>query len=100
MLVNTFRETVTGEMLMLIRLTGSVHVEKEEFEEVVAAVVVQVMAVLTGALPHEARLNRPIIRAKSGSRFTALLSSTSWIQHDCGSLPTPFQKRWHVFAFC
>ena len=58
--VSTFTETVTGEMVTVIPVTGSVHEEEEEVEEVVGVVVVHVMAVLAGAPPHETRLNRPI----------------------------------------
>ena len=79
-------------MVTVIPVTGSVHAEEEEVEEVVEVVVVHVTAVLT-APPHETRLNRPIIRARSGSRLTAPLSSTSRIPHRCGSLPTPLQKK-------
>ena len=62
-------------MAMLIFVLGSVHEEDEEFDEVVAAVVVQVMAVLAGAACwHEIRTNAPINTAKKGRRLTAPLS--------------------------
>jgi hypothetical protein len=50
-LVTTFRETVTGEMVTVIPVTGSVHEEEEDVEVVVEVVVVHVTAVLVTGAP-------------------------------------------------
>ena len=55
-----FTETVAGAIVILIKETGSVHVLEEDVVDVVALVTVQVMAVLTGAAPHEDKLRRMI----------------------------------------
>ena len=76
---------------MLIPVTGSVHEEEEALVDVVAAVVVQVMAVLGAEyLWHEARPNTPISDAKTGRRFTAPLSSISRMPIRSGSIAISF----------
>lgn len=78
---------VTGEIAMLIPVVGSVQDEDEEFDDVVAVVVVQVMAVLAGAaLWQEISPNAPISNAKNGRRLTAPLSSTSSMPIRSGSI--------------
>jgi len=78
---------------MLIPVTGSVHVEEEAFDDVVAVVVVQVMAVVAGAAWwHETKPNAPINRAKTGRRLTAPLSSTSRIPMQYSSVAKSLQK--------
>jgi hypothetical protein len=47
--VATVTDAVIGEIAMLIPVTGSVHVEEDVSVDVVAVVVVHVMAVLAGA---------------------------------------------------
>ena len=76
---------------MLIPVTGSVHEEEEALVDVVAAVVVQVMAVLVAAdLLHDARPNTPMSNAKTGRRFTAPLSSISRMPIRSGSIANSF----------
>jgi hypothetical protein len=94
-LVATFTEVVAGEIVTVIPVTGSVHEEEEVVVEVVEVVVVHTTAVLTGAayLWHEIRLNRLIMSAKTGRRFTAPLSLASCMPIYCGSVATLLQKR-------
>jgi hypothetical protein len=76
--VATVTDAVTGEMAMLIPVAGSVHEDEDALVDVVAAVVVQVMAVLGAVyLWHDARANTPTSTAKNRKRFTAPLSLTS-----------------------
>ena len=56
--VTTFTETVEGEIVTLIFVTGSVHVDVEVAVEVVVVLVVQVTAVLVAVEPQEAKPNR------------------------------------------
>jgi hypothetical protein len=49
--VTTFTEAVTGEIVIVIPVVGSVHVDEELAEDVVEVVVVQVMAVLGAGVP-------------------------------------------------
>lgn len=51
--VTTFTETVAGEIVMLMFVTGSVHVDVDVVLVEVDVVLVQVMAVLAGAAPQE-----------------------------------------------
>lgn len=51
--VTTFTETVAGEIVMLMFVTGSVHVEVDVVLDEVDVVLVQVIAVLAGAAPQE-----------------------------------------------
>jgi hypothetical protein len=48
--VTTFTETVAGEIVTLMFVAESVHVDVEVFEELVDVVVVHVTPVLAGAL--------------------------------------------------
>jgi hypothetical protein len=68
---------VAGEIVTLIFVTGSVHVDVEVVAEVVDVVVVHVTAVLGALYPQEVRPERatPISKAKNKWRFTAHLSS-------------------------
>ena len=92
--VATFTETVTGEMAMLIPVTGSVHVEEEAVDDAVAAVVVQEMAVLGAAyLWQETRPNAPISNAKIGKRLTAPLSLTCGTPIRLGSLANALSSK-------
>jgi hypothetical protein len=69
--VTTFTETVAGEIVTLMLVTGSVQVETEVDVELVGVLVVQVIAVLTGAAPQETRLAAAPSNAKTSSSFTA-----------------------------
>jgi len=53
--VTTFTETLAGEIVTLMFVTGSVQVEVDVVLEEVDVFVVQVTAVLAGAAPHELR---------------------------------------------
>ena len=57
-------EAVAGEMVMLMFVTGSVHVEVEVVLEAVEVVLVQVIAVLAGAAPQEVSARAAINAAK------------------------------------
>jgi hypothetical protein len=72
--VTTFTETVAGEMVTLMLVTGSVQVLVELFEAVVDVEVVHVIAVLVGAAPHDTRPNRAMDKTKRERNFTAPLS--------------------------
>jgi len=73
--VTTFTETVAGEIVTLMFVTGSVHVDVEVVVEEVEVLVVHVTAVLVGVEPHEARPKREVSRMNNRRRFTAPLSS-------------------------
>jgi hypothetical protein len=62
---------VTGEIVTEIPVTGSVHEEEDAAVEVVAAVVVQVTAVLGAAEWHEASPNIARVIMNRERRFTA-----------------------------
>jgi hypothetical protein len=68
--VTTLMAIVTGEIVTVMLVTGSVHEEEEDAVELDPDVVVQVTAVLA-AEPHEAKLITAMINAKSERRFTA-----------------------------
>ena len=86
---------------MLIPVTGSVHVEEEALDDVVDVVVVQVMAVVAGAVWwHETKPNAPINRTKTGRRFTAPLSSTLRILMQSVSVAKSLQKNANYIPFC
>ena len=86
--VTTFTETVEGEIVTLIFVTGSVHVEVEVVAEVVDVVVVQVTAVLVAVCLQEARPNRATSKTKNRRRFTAPLCSLFEIPNTYGSVST------------
>jgi hypothetical protein len=69
--VTTFTETLAGETVTLMLVTGSV----QEFVELLVAVVdvevVHVMAVLTGAVPQDARPKTAMDKTKRARNFTA-----------------------------
>jgi hypothetical protein len=86
--VTIFTETVAGDIVTEIPVTGSVHVEEDDELEVVEVVVVQVTAVLVAAVllqetePRTARTD-----AMSESRFTAPLFSLTRALILGGSIP-------------
>ncbi len=102
MVVTTFTEMETGEIVTEIPVTGSVHDEEEAELAVVEVVVVQVTAVLAGAAPQEDKLTAARIKRNRERRFTAQLFSAAWasaawawipaILGSCGSLSTRFSK--------
>ena len=68
----TLTDKVAGEMVTEILVAGSMQETDEEALEVVAAVVVQVTAVLVVvAEPHEAMPTTAASNASRGRRFTA-----------------------------
>jgi hypothetical protein len=69
--VTTLTETVEGETVMLMLVTGSVQVLVELFVAVVEVEVVQVMAVLAGAAPQDAKANVATNKIKRARNFTA-----------------------------
>jgi hypothetical protein len=70
--VTTFTDTVAGEIVTLMFVTGSVHVEMDVVVEEVDVEVVQTTAVLGGAdPPHEARPNMAQTNIKGRRRFIA-----------------------------
>jgi hypothetical protein len=71
--VTTFTETVAGEIVTLMFVTGSVQVEVEVVAEDVVVLVVQVTAVLAGAAPQEDKPKRAATNARNRRRFTATL---------------------------
>jgi hypothetical protein len=79
---------VAGEMVMVIFVTGSVHVELEVVVEAVEVEVVQVIAVLKGAAPHEASPSAAASKITNRRLFTAPLYSTLDIPNAFGSLAT------------
>jgi hypothetical protein len=90
--VTTFTETVAGEMVTLIFVTGSVHVDVEVVAEVVEVVVVHVTPVLVAAFLHEAKPERAMSKTKNRRRFTAPLSSLFEIPNAYGSASTLIPK--------
>lgn len=75
-MVTTLTETVAGEIVTLILVTGSVQVDVEVVVELVAVVVVQVTAVLLAAAWwQEDRAKREVSKIRIGKRFTAALAS-------------------------
>ena len=100
--VATVTEAATGEMAMVIPVTGSMHEEEEAFDDVLAAVVVQVMAVLGAVyLWHETRLNAPMSNARTGRLLTAPLSLVPHMPIRCGSvaISLPMRTRFLVHRF-
>jgi hypothetical protein len=87
--VTTFTDTVAGEIVTLIFVTGSVQVDVVVVEDDVEVVVVQVTAVLAGAAPQE---DRPKIAQKAKTkirrRFTAPRSSLIEIPGACDCVST------------
>ena len=74
--VTTLTETVAGDIVTLIFVTGSVHVDVEVVVELVAVVVVQVTAVLlVVAWWQDTSPKRPVNKIRNRKRFTAALSS-------------------------
>jgi hypothetical protein len=90
--VTTLTETVAGEIVTLIFVTGSVQVEVEVVAEVVEVLVVQVTAVLVVAGWQEARPTNDMSNARSRRRFTAPLSSPFDIPNPCSSASTLIPK--------
>ena len=91
--VTTFTETVAGEIVTLIFVTGSVHVDVEVVVEVVEVAVEHVTAVLVAAyFLHEAKLRTAMSGAKYRRRFTAPLSSLFDIPNTYGSVSTLIPK--------
>ena len=85
--VTTFTETVAGEIVTLMPVTGSVQVDIEVVVEVVEVVVVHVTAVLVAAfLLQEARPKSAMSKTKNRRRFTAPLSSLFEISNPYGSV--------------
>jgi hypothetical protein len=72
--VTTFTETVAGEIVTLMLVTGSVQVSVELLEAVVEVEVVHVITVLTGAAPQEESPKRATDKTKRERNFTAPLS--------------------------
>jgi hypothetical protein len=66
-----FTETDAGAIVRLIPVTGSVQVLLEAAVDVVAAVTVHEIAVLTGAAPQEVRLNRTAIITRARQSLAA-----------------------------
>jgi hypothetical protein len=69
--VTTFTETVEGEIVTLIFVTGSVQVDVVVLVELVAVVVVHTIAVLAGAAPQEVRVKRAMSTIKNTRWFAA-----------------------------
>jgi hypothetical protein len=91
--VATFTETVAGEIVTLIFVTGSVHVDVEVVAEEVEVDVVHVTAVLGAAyLLHEGKLRMAMRGAKYRKRLTAPRSSRYEFQNACGSISTLIPK--------
>jgi hypothetical protein len=90
--VTTFTETVAGEIVTLIFVMGSVHVDIEVVLEEVEVVVVQVTAVLVAAFLQEARPEMAMSNTRNGRRFTAPLSLLIEIPKTCDSVSTPIPK--------
>ena len=67
--VTTFTETVAGEIVTLMFVTGSVQVDVVVVVEEVEVVVVHVTAVLVAVEPHEARPKREVSRMKQQKAF-------------------------------
>jgi hypothetical protein len=90
--VTTFTETVEGEIVTLIFVTGSVQVDSDVIAEVVEVVVVQVTAVLVAACLQEARPKRAMSDTINRRRFTAPLCPLLEIPNVYGSVSTLFPK--------
>lgn len=90
--VTTFTEIVAGEIVTLIFVTGSVHVEVEVVAEVVVVLVVHVTAVLAAAWWQEVSPNRAMSETKNRRRFTAPLSSLFEIPNTYGCVSTMIPK--------
>ena len=90
--VTTFTETVAGEIVTLIFVTGSVQVDVEVVAELVVVLVVQVTAVLAGAAPQEDKPKRATSKTRKRRRFTATLYSLFYISDPYGSASTPVPK--------
>lgn len=91
--VATLTETVAGEIVTLILVTGSVHVDVEVVAELVEVEVVHVTAVLGAAyLLHDGKLRRAISGAKYRKCFTAPRSLRYEIQNACGSVSALIPK--------
>lgn len=74
-MVTTFTETVAGEIVTLMFVTGSVQVDIELLLELVKVRVVHVTAVLVGAAPQDViRPKRARNKARNRECFTAPLS--------------------------
>jgi len=83
--VTTFTETMEGEMVTLIFVTGSVHVDVEVEVELVVVLVVHVTAVLVVAWWQDAKPKRAMSETKNKRRFTAPLCSLFEIGKRYGS---------------
>ena len=83
--VTTFTETVEGEIVTLIFVTGSVQVDVDVEVELVVALVVHVTAVLVALEPQEAKPNRATSEIRNIRRFTAPLCSLLEIHQSCSS---------------
>ena len=68
--MTTFTETVAGEIVMLMLVTGSVQVEVDVVLVDVEVVEVHVIAVLAGAAPQEVRPS-PAASTRTGARDEA-----------------------------
>jgi hypothetical protein len=90
--VTTFTETVAGEIVTLMFVTGSVQVEVEVVAEEVVVLVVQVTAVLAGAAPQEDKPKRAATNARNRRRFTATLCLLFEIPNSYDSGPTMILK--------
>jgi len=90
--VTTFTEIVAGDIVTLIFVTGSVHVDVEVVAEVVEVVVVHVTAVLAGAAPHDVRPKKAMSKTKNKRQFTAPLSSLVEHPDKYGSVLTIIPK--------
>ena len=87
--VTTFTETVEGEMVTLIFVTGSIQVDVDVEVELVVVLVVQVTAVLVvDAEWQEAKPNRAASETRNRRRFTAPLCSPFEIHKTCSSAST------------
>jgi hypothetical protein len=68
--VTTFTETLAGDTVTLMLVTGSVQVFVELFVAVVDVEVVQIIAVLTGTVPQDARPKTAMDKTKRARNFT------------------------------
>jgi len=90
--VTTFTETVAGEIVTLIFVAGSVHVDVVVAVEVVEVVEVHVTAVLGALEPQEARPKRAVSKTKNRRCFTAPLYSLFEIPDKYDSVSTLIPK--------
>ena len=81
-------ETVAGEIVTLMLVTGSVHVEVEVELDEPEVLVEQVTAVLAGAAPHEASPRTAASKANARSVFTPPRSFQWEIPDTCRSVAT------------